>query len=245
MMGKIAFWMACAVAMFLTGCFGGPDREVKYYMLPVPEVKKATADPVFPYTLMVTHASVDPAYRRNNIVYRESPYDFMFYTYSVWAARPEFLVEQSVTSMMKSSALFGVLDVDVAVKPDLEFMTHVNAVEEVDRGNDRFARLAVTFTLRKTETEGFIWRKAYDESRSYKGDDMRNFAEAVYELLKAFADDAIDDIRRVMSFVPEEHVTAKGYEELPAPEMEEPAASDVPATEAPAAPEVEPPAVSE
>jgi len=212
--------IAGSAALLLSGCFGGSDKVVRYYTLPIPEVKNATADPVFPYTLMVTHASVDPAYRRNNIVYRETPYDFMFYTYSVWAARPEFLIEQAATSTVKSSALFKVLDSDAAAKPELEFMIHVNAVEEVDHGKDREARLAMTLTLRKTESNDFIWRKSYDESKSYNGEDMRYFAESISALLQGFMVDAMDDVKRVLSFVPVENVKddVSAPAELPAPE---------------------------
>jgi len=230
--------IAGSAALLLSGCFGGSDKVVRYYTLPIPEVKNATADPVFPYTLMVTHASVDPAYRRNNIVYRESPYDFMFYTYSVWAARPEFLIEQAAISSVKSSALFKVLDSDAAAKPELEFMIHVNAVEEVDREKSRDARLAVTFTLRKTESNDFIWRKAYDESKPYEGEDMRNFAEAVSSLLQGFMVDAMDDVKRVLSFVPVENVKddVSAPAELPAPEG---ISAEDSAPEAPAAPDVD------
>lgn len=229
--------IAGSAALLLSGCFGGSDKVVRYYTLPIPEVKNATADPVFPYTLMVTHASVDPAYRRNNIVYRETPYDFMFYTYSVWAARPEFLIEQAATSTVKSSALFKVLDSDAAAKPELEFMIHVNAVEEVDHGKDREARLAMTLTLRKTESNDFIWRKSYDESKSYNGEDMRYFAESISALLQGFMVDAMDGVKRVLSFVPVENVKddVSAPAELPAPE-EVPAADGA---EAPAAPEVD------
>lgn len=194
-MRKMFLILACAFAAVLSGCFTGTDREIRYYTLPVTQPAKPSGKPLLPYTLTVTRASVDPAYRRNNIVYRETPYDFMYYTYSAWASRPEFLVEQVAYSYIKSQGLFSVLEYSDIKKPDLEFAIYVKAIEEVDRGSDRFAHLSLMFTLQKPDGETIVWRKNYDESKPFDSSDMRNFAEAIYQILQGFLDDAIAEMK--------------------------------------------------
>jgi len=197
-MHKMFLILLCAFAAILSGCLGGTDKEIRYYTLPVLEDVKAAEAPQFPYTLTVLRASVDPAYRRNNIVYRESPYDFMYYTYSVWASRPEFLVEQVTHSYLKSKNLFTVLEYTDVKKPDFEFAVHVSSIEEVDKGEKRLAHLAVLFTLQKPDTEDFVWRKSYDKSMEYDSSDMRNYAAATAKLLEEFLADAVESIKTVV-----------------------------------------------
>lgn len=197
-MHKFGIIFACVAAAILVGCFVGSDKEIRYYTLPVQEGVDHNESTVYPYSLLVTRATIDPAYRRNNIVYRESPYDFMYYTYSVWSSRPEFLVEQVAKAYIKSQALFKVLEYDDAEKPDMEFKIHVNAMEEVDKGDERYARLALMFTLQKTDADNYIWRKNYDKSKRYDSSDMRNLAEAEAELLQSFLEDAVNEIKQTV-----------------------------------------------
>jgi len=195
-MRKIILTFVCCLAAILSGCFSSPDRDIRYYTLPVLENVKTAENPVYPYTLLVTHASIDPSYRRNNIVYRETPYDFMYYTYSAWASRPEFLIEQVAKNYIRSKGLFMILENSDVKKPDLEFAIHVYAVEEVDKGEDRYAHLSVLFALQKTDAEEFVWRKNYEASKKYDSSDMRNFAEAISEILEGFLVDAVEETRK-------------------------------------------------
>ena len=86
--------IAILAAMTLTACFGGSTSEpTRYYTLAVENIDMPTAGDASG-RLQVRKFTIDQAYQRNNIVYRESAYDFMFYDLDLWASRPEQMVAQ-------------------------------------------------------------------------------------------------------------------------------------------------------
>lgn len=186
--------VALVASALLAGCFGGSDQVVRYYTISLPAVKADSANAMFPYRVLVKRATIDPAYRRSNIVYRESAYDFMFYNYSVWAARPEYLVEQSFVSYLKQKNVFAVVETEASAQPDYEISINVNAVEEIDEENARKAHLAVTINLKKMNSDGFVWSKEYDNAKPYEGEDVRTFAQTISEILNDFVADAVAQI---------------------------------------------------
>lgn len=199
-----------ATVLSLSACFGG-QKPMRYYTMVLPEGKPMVSQP-FPARLFVKKATIDPAYRRNNIVYRESAYDFMFYNYSAWATRPEYIVEQAVSFRIEQAGLFQTVDNALTAKPDYELALHISALEEVDSDDGRKAHLAMTFTFRNTDVGGELWNKRYDSQKSYEGEDMREFATAVSKLLETFTDDALKEIKNVMESQPAKQTSV----ELPA-----------------------------
>ena len=84
-----AFLTAALAAMTLTACFGGSTSEpTRYFTLAVENIDMPNAGDASG-RLQVRKFTIDQAYQRNNIVYRESAYDFMFYDLDLWASRPD------------------------------------------------------------------------------------------------------------------------------------------------------------
>ena len=80
-------------AFTLTGCLGGSTEPSRYYTVSaesIATVSNAASDA----RIHVKKFTIDPAYQRSNIVYRESAYDFMFYDLDLWATRPEQMLTQ-------------------------------------------------------------------------------------------------------------------------------------------------------
>lgn len=190
---------ACAVvaaAFMMSGCFGS-QKPMRYYTVVLPPIS-AMADKPAPARLFVKKATIDPAYRRNNIVYRESAYDFMFYNYSSWATRPEYLIEQAVTLRMEQAGLFQFVETNPTAKPDYELSMHVISIEEIDTDKGREAHLAMNISFRKPESEGDLWSKRFDVKKPYDGEDMREFATAISKLLETFTNEAVQEIQQVL-----------------------------------------------
>lgn len=188
-----------AVAFALSGCFGS-QKPTRYYTVVLPSAG-ASVDKTYPVRLLVKKATIDPAYRRNNIVYRESPYDFMFYNYSSWATRPEYLIEQAVSLRVEQVGLFQYVENTPTAKPDYELSLHVIAVEEIDGDKGREAHLAMNISFRKAESDGDLWSKRFDSRKSYDGDDMREFATAISQLLENYTNTALQEIQKILETV--------------------------------------------
>ena len=152
---------ASALTLTLTACLGGGSSEpTKYYTIAVESIQKPAANEAFQdKRLQVRKFTIEPAYQRSNIVYRESAYDFMFYDLDLWASRPEHMLMQVASEYLSKSGIFASVETKPTGKPDYELLGNVIAIEEVDEGSSQYARLAIQMTFRKTESDNALWTK--------------------------------------------------------------------------------------
>lgn len=144
--------------------------------------------------LQVRKFTIEPAYQRTNIVYRESAYDFMFYDLDLWASRPEHMLAQVASEYITKSGLFKSVETKPTGMPDFEFMGNIIAIEEVDEGSSQYARLAVQLTFRKTESDQAIWEKSFDEKLSMDNREPRTTAETISKLFGKYMEEALNEI---------------------------------------------------
>ena len=195
-MTKKAAGMTIAIlaAIALTACFGGSTSEpTRYFTLAVENIDMPSAGDASG-RLQVRKFTIDQAYQRNNIVYRESAYDFMFYDLDLWASRPEQMVAQVASEYIVKSGLFASVDTRASGKPDFELLGHIDAIEEVDEGSSQYARLALTLTFRKADSDQPLWEKRFDERQSVSSREPRLVAEAMSKLLGKYMEEAIASI---------------------------------------------------
>ena len=179
----------------LTGCLGGSTEPSRYYTVSAESISVAgvTSDT----RVHVKKFTIDPAYQRTNIVYRESPYDFMFYDLDLWATRPEQMLTQVAGEYLVKSNMFKSVDLKPMGKPDFELLGNVDAIEEIDEGNSQEAHLAVQLTFRKVGEDAPLWEKRYDERQSMNKRDAHSAAEALSKLYAKFMQDALENIAKV------------------------------------------------
>ena len=183
-------------AFTLTGCLGGSTEPSRYYTVsaePIATVSNAASDA----RIHVKKFTIDPAYQRSNIVYRESAYDFMFYDLDLWATRPEQMLTQIAGEYLVKSNLFKSVDLKPMGKPDFELLGNVDAIEEIDEGSSQYAHLAVQLTFRKVGEDAPLWEKRYDERESMSKRDAHSAAEAISKLYGKFMQDALQNIANV------------------------------------------------
>jgi ABC-type uncharacterized transport system auxiliary subunit len=184
-----------AIALSLTACLGGGSSEpTRYYTVAVENISMPSAGAFADKRLQVRKFSIEPAYQRTNIVYRESAYDFMFYDLDLWASRPEHMLAQVASEYITKSGLFKSVETKPTGKPDFEFMGNIIAIEEVDEGSSQYARLAVQLTFRKTESDQAIWEKSFDEKLSMDNREPRTTAETISKLFGKFMAEALQEI---------------------------------------------------
>ena len=182
-------------AFTLTGCLGGSTEPSRYYTVSAESISVAGA--TSDARVHVKKFTIDPAYQRTNIVYRESPYDFMFYDLDLWATRPEQMLTQIAGEYLIKSNMFKSVDLKPMGKPDFELLGNVDAIEEIDEGSSQEAHLAVQLTFRKVGEDAPLWEKRYDERQSMSKRDAHSAAEALSKLYAKYMQDALENISKV------------------------------------------------
>ena len=181
----------------LTACLGGGSSEpTKYYTIAIESISMPSAAAFADKRLQVRKFTIEPAYQRTNLVYRESAYDFMFYDLDLWASRPEHMLAQVASEYLAKSGLFKSVETKASGKPDFELLGNIVAIEEVDEGSSQYARLAVQLTFRKTESEEALWEKSFDQKMSMGDREPRTTAETVSKLFSKIMEEALGDISR-------------------------------------------------
>lgn len=189
----IAF--AALLAFSLTACLGGgSSKPTKYYTIAVENIQAPTSSAYVDKRLQVRKFTIEPAYQRVNIVYRESAYDFMFYDLDLWASRPEHMMAQVASEYLAKSGLFKSVETKANGKPDYELLGNIVAIEEVDEGSSQYARLAMQLTFRKTESDQAIWEKSFDEKLSMGDREPRTTAETISKLFGKYMEEALSEI---------------------------------------------------
>ena len=191
-MKKFAFLtIAILAAMTLTACFGGSTSEpTRYYTLAVENIDMPSAGNASG-RLQVRKFTIEPAYQRANIVYRESAYDFMFYDLDLWASRPDHMVTQVVAEYAVKSGLFESVEIKGNSKPAFEISGNISAIEEVDEGSSQSARLAIEISFRKVDSNEALFEKRYEGKEPMDKREPRAMAEATSKLLGKFMEDAL------------------------------------------------------
>ena len=177
-------------ALTLTACFGGSTSEPsRYYMLAVEDISMPSGNAKG--KVQVRKFTVDPAYQKANIVYRESAYDFMFYDLDLWASRPDHMITQVVAEYAVKSGLFESVEIKGNSKPAFEISGNISAIEEVDEGSSQSARLAIEISFRKVDSNEAIFEKRYEGKEPMDKREPRAMAEATSKLLGKFMEDAL------------------------------------------------------
>ena len=177
-------------ALTLTACFGGSTSEPsRYYMLAVEDISMPSGNAKG--KVQVRKFTVDPAYQKANIVYRESAYDFMFYDLDLWASRPDHMITQVVAEYAVKSGLFESVEIKGNSKPAFEISGNISAIEEVDEGSTQSARLAIEISFRKVDSNEALFEKRYEGKEPMDKREPRAMAGATSKLLGKFMEDAL------------------------------------------------------
>ena len=196
---KIAFIVfATLFALTLTACLGGGSSEpTKYYTIAVEDIQAPSTTTFKDKRLQVRKFTIEPAYQRTNIVYRESAYDFMFYDLDLWASRPEHMLAQVAGEYLNRVAIFKSVETKTSGKPDYELLGNVVAIEEIDEGSSQYARLAIQLTFRKTESDEVLWEKSFDEKKSMSDREPRTTAETISKIYGKIIEETLSALQNL------------------------------------------------
>jgi ABC-type uncharacterized transport system auxiliary subunit len=158
--------LLCALALIaFGGCFFQKPMGTQYYVLdyiPTPPPERLSKGP-YPFVLRMRDPSIAEAYRRAQIVYRQSANQMQFYNYHLWAVDPDRMVGDMVLKHLKAARLFDNVTRTVEnYVPDYFLSTDVQAIEEYDAKEQWFAHLAIEFQLEDARTNQVVWKKVFD-----------------------------------------------------------------------------------
>lgn len=153
------------LALLLAACAGIPER--RFFTLSVQEpAPRAEPGALHPVQLWVKRFEVGLAFNRAQIVYRQSPYQFSFYSYRLWADKPQRMLRSLVVSHLEAIGLVQrVIENYGEQAPDYNLAAEVVAIEEFDSGDVWYGHLAMRFELVRVSDGEVIWTYRFDRRR--------------------------------------------------------------------------------
>src|SRR5690606_26871526 len=156
---------ALALLAVTSGCFFGRSPDTRYYTLdyvPAPDPQRLERGP-YPFTVRLREPTIAEAYRRSQIVYRQSAYQMQFYAYHLWAVDPERMVGDLLFKHLRAARLFeNVTRVAETIPPDFQLTCDVRAIEEYDSPDRWYAHLAIEYQLIDEKNGQVLWKHLYD-----------------------------------------------------------------------------------
>ncbi len=152
--------------LIVAGCFfGSRTPETKYYTLGyTPSVDPARLERgPYPFTLRLREPTIAEAYRRSQIVYRQSAFQMQFYNFHLWAVDPERMIGDLLLKHLNAVRLFEHVSRSIeAYTPDFQLTTDIRAIEEYDSPDRWYAHLAIEYQLIDERNGQVLWKEVYD-----------------------------------------------------------------------------------
>ena len=203
-MNKSMILLLCCVLPFVLLCTGCGQVPVKqYYVLNyVPPIqKKADVQPPYPVTLRIKDLDIEDAYSRSQIVYRQSPYELRYYTYKLWAVKPDRMITDLVQKHIVSANLVNrtIRRYDEGVAPNYELSGTIEALEEYDSDQLWFAHLALRLTLTRLSDGVVLYSERFDNRKKVYQLNAETVVQEMSVILEYIMNQANDKMRDVFS----------------------------------------------
>ncbi len=155
-----------AGALLLAACgFFAKTQVTQYYLLdylPTPPKERVEKGP-YPYVVRVRDCSIAEAYRRSQIVYRQSANQVEFYGLHLWAVDPDRMVNDLLIKHLKAAVLFDNVTRSIEnYVPDFFLSCDIQGIEEYDSKEQWYAHMAIEYQLENAKTNQIVWKKLYD-----------------------------------------------------------------------------------
>jgi ABC-type uncharacterized transport system auxiliary subunit len=185
---SIACLSAAIALLCCSGCstlFGKMPVKQYYVLNFVPSAMtdgRLSPSP-YPFTLRLKELDIEEAYARPQIVYRQSPFELLYYNYKMWAVKPNRMVTDLILKQLAAANLVShvVQRYDEEFNPDYELTGTIEAMEEYDSDQIWFAHLAIRFSLARLSDGVVLYSRQFDNRKRV----FRYSPEAVVQELSA------------------------------------------------------------
>lgn len=189
-------WLACGLAMaFALGCARPAERS--YYTLTYP-VEQGRFEQAFPVTVRVKEVDLRESYRRSELVFRPDRHELRYNRSKRWSERPQKMITALITDQLRASNLVRQVHEQMSATPaDYVLVGEVEAIEQVQAGDDALARLAMNLRLVRFSDDTVVWSYRFDARRpvgEIETGTTRATVRALSEMLQRNVDRALDDL---------------------------------------------------
>ncbi len=162
-----------------------------YYTLTYPTPAPLAAEPL-DITLRIKDVDVRDTYRGSELVFRPDVHEIRFYKARRWSERPEKMLSALLRDHLRSSGIVRrVTDSIDMTPPDYTLSAEVEAIEQLESGTERYARLSMTYRLTRFKDDRLVWTWAFDERREVSGENVRGTVRALSALFAVQTQEAI------------------------------------------------------
>ncbi len=193
--------LVLGAALLLSACFFGRTVETKYYAIdyiPSPKPERLKKGP-YPFSVRLREPTMAEAYKRSQIVYRQSAYQVQFYSYHLWVVDPDRMISDLLLKHLRTARLFENASRSIeATRPDFQLTTDVQAVEEYDGPNTWYAHLAIEYQLLDDSTGQVVWKQQYDLRKAVAAQEPVFVVRELTSLLESINDQLVVDLEKVL-----------------------------------------------
>jgi ABC-type uncharacterized transport system auxiliary subunit len=195
-------WLAIvSLTALLIGCGTIPIK--KYYVLnyiPAPPQTRLN-EASYPFTLRLKEFSIEEAYARPQIVYRQSPYELQYYFYQVWAVKPTQMITDLVYKHLATANLISTIvrRYDEGSKPNFELSGTIEALDEYDSDQVWFAHMALRFQLTRLSDGRVIYTRRFDNRKRVFQNDAQNVVKEMSSIMEFIMNQVVHDMDVVLS----------------------------------------------
>ncbi len=170
----------------LEACNPPPQR--RYYVLayPLPSAEDVANVATHPATLRVRPFNVALAYDRPQIVYRQSPFEFNYYTFRLWSAKPQKMVREVLARHLQAARVVEEVVLEIGERPPAyELGGELLAIEEYDAGDVWFAHLSMRLWLARYSNKQIVWTHFFDVTKKVYHKDPVHVVRGLSQILEA------------------------------------------------------------
>ncbi|MBN2496993.1 MAG: membrane integrity-associated transporter subunit PqiC [Deltaproteobacteria bacterium] len=196
---RCGIWLAGTILILVAACSMVPENT--YFTMAYTLVPEQTepARPL-PVSVRVRELEVTPAYDKERIVYRFSPYEYKYYNYMLWAVKPQRMVTEMMIRHFEDARLFANISREFGdIRPDYELSGVLQAIEEIDSGDEWYAHIEFTLRVSRYSDGAVIWSHRVDAKKKVYNKSPVYVVKALSELMEAEMTKIVDELRTLLS----------------------------------------------
>jgi ABC-type uncharacterized transport system auxiliary subunit len=183
---------AAYLVLLVAAC--GPPPARHYYTLTSTHPATRFDEP-FPVKLRVRDLEMRRSYRRDELVFRADAHELSFQRSRRWSEPPQRMISGIVREQVRRSNIAAeVQDDTAAAEPDYVLGGEIEAIEQINVDNDRYAHVALVLRLTRFRDEATVWTYRIDARRPVTGAAVRATVRVMSEILAEEGDLALADL---------------------------------------------------
>ncbi len=158
-------------------------RPIRYYRIDVPAAT-AAGGTAFPVALAVGTIDSPPLMKDGRILYQVGSHEVGAYEYHRWVETPDRIVQNSLVSLLRSSARYSSVELQrSSVKSDYIVTGRIHEFSEVDKP-EIHTRVSMEIELRDAASGRTVWSRSYKREEPVQGKEVSNVVDSLDRNLK-------------------------------------------------------------